>query len=268
LKHLAWLTDIHLNFLDPPDVDAFFASLAQTRADAFLIGGDIGEAPDVALHLNALADCLQRPLYFVLGNHVFYRGSIAGVRQTVRDLCSVVPNLVWLSDTGVVPLTRETCLIGHDGWGDGRLGDYENSHVVLNDWGFIKEFGGFDEDPRERLATLHALGDEAATHFRSVLPEALRRFRHVIVLTHVPPFREACWYEGRISDDRWLPHFTCKAVGDVLIEAMTAASDRRMTVLCGHTHSAAEAQVLPNLRVLTGGAEYEDPVVQRVLEVE
>jgi hypothetical protein len=43
---------------------------------------------------------------------------------------------------------------------------------------------------------------------------------------------------------------------------------RKMTVLCGHTHGSGEAQVLPNLRVLTGGAVYGKPGVQRVLEVE
>jgi hypothetical protein len=40
-----------------------------------------------------------------------------------------------------------------------------------------------------------------------------------------------------------------------------------MTVLCGHTHSAGEARVLPNLRVLTGGAEYDRPEMQRMLTV-
>ena len=56
MKRLAWLTDIHLNFLRPPAVEAFLASLAETEADAFLIGGDIGEAPDVCTDLNALAN--------------------------------------------------------------------------------------------------------------------------------------------------------------------------------------------------------------------
>src|SRR5262245_20670356 len=94
--------------------------------------------------------------------------------------------------------------------GDSRLGDYWKSDVMLNDWGLIAEFGGFDEDPGEWLARLKELGDEAARHFRSVLPDALARYCRVVVLTHVPPFREACWHEGRISDDNWLPHFTCK----------------------------------------------------------
>jgi hypothetical protein len=43
-SRLAWPTDIQLNFVEPPVVEAFLASLAATEADAFLIGGDIGEA--------------------------------------------------------------------------------------------------------------------------------------------------------------------------------------------------------------------------------
>ncbi len=83
MPRIAWLTDIHLNFVRPPVVEALIASLADTDADAFLIGGDIGEAPDVTFYLNTLNDRLQRPIYFVLGNHDFYHGSIAGVRAAV-----------------------------------------------------------------------------------------------------------------------------------------------------------------------------------------
>ena len=49
---------------------------------------------------------------------------------------------------------------------------------------------------------------------------------------------------------------------------MAAHPECEMTVLCGHTHSPGEAQILPNLRVLTGGAEYGRPALQRVLTVE
>ena len=125
-----------------------------------------------------------------------------------------------------------------------------------------------DLDHATRLQKLHALADEAAAHFRALLPDALQRFEKLIVVTHVPPFREACWYRGRPSDDAWLPHFSCKVVGDVLAEAMAAHPDRDMTVLCGHTHGAGEAQILPNLRVLTGGAIYGKPNIQRVLKVD
>jgi hypothetical protein len=177
-----------------------------------------------------------------------------------------LPNLVWLTQAGVIALTAETGLVGHDGWGDGRLGDYDHSDVFLNDFLLIQEFVGLDRAGlREKL---HALGDEAAAHFRAVLPGALERYRHVVVVTHVPPFRQACWYAGRTSDDNWLPYFACGAAGEALVEAMTARPDRHMTVLCGHTHGAGEVQVLPNLHVITGGAQYGAPRLQRMLTVE
>jgi hypothetical protein len=266
MKHLAWLTDIHLNFLAPEGVAAFIRELARLECDGFLLSGDIGEADDLVTYLDAVAAEVARPVHFVLGNHDFYGGSIAAVRSRVEELCARRANLHWLSRSGVVALTGETCLVGHDGWGDGRLGDYWGSEVELNDWWMIEELAGLEKDAR--LARLQALGVEAADHFRAVLPCALQHHRNIVVVTHVPPFREACWYQGRISDDNWLPHFTCHAVGEVLAEAMRNALDHRMTVLCGHTHGAGEAQILPNLRVLTGGAIYGRPVVDRVLQVE
>jgi 3',5'-cyclic AMP phosphodiesterase CpdA len=262
---LAWVTDPHLNFLQAEQVSDFCAALAAEEADAFLITGDLGEAPNVALYLNELDNTLGRPIYFVLGNHDFYRGSIAAVRARIEALCAACPNLHWMPRAGVVPVTEEACLIGHDGWGDGRLGDYWGLRVRLNDWRLIEELTGLSD--KERLKRLEALGDEAAAHLSAVLPDALARFRHVIVLTHVPPFREACWHAGQVSNDDWLPHFACKAVGEALREAMMGRDDRHMTVLCGHTHSGGYARVQPNLEVLTGGAEYGKPALQRILEV-
>ena len=266
VRRLAWLTDLHLNFVTPGHVERLCLSVAESGADAMLLTGDIGEAHDVEGHLEALDAGLGLPLYFVLGNHDFYGGGIARVRAGIAARCARSPRLTALTQAGVVALTGETGLIGHDGWADGRLGDYERSEVLLNDYRLIEELAGLDREAR--LGRLQALGDEAAAHLRALLPVALSRFRRLIVLTHVPPFREACWHRGRISDDDWAPHFACRAVGEVLREAMATHPECMMTVLCGHTHSPGEAQVLPNLWVLTGGAEYGRPELQRVLTVE
>ena len=83
----------------------------------------------------------------------------------------------------------------------------------------------------------------------------------------MPPFRESCWHEGRISSPDFLPHFTCQAVGEALLEVMDGRPDRHLTVLCGHTHSPGFAQIRDNLIVRTGGAEYGAPVIQEVFEV-
>jgi Icc protein len=261
----AWLTDIHLNFLSPVAMDRFIAEVRGCGADCILISGDIGEAPRLVWYLRRLENAWARPIYFVLGNHDFYMASFDEVFSAVRKLSASSSKLVWLREAGIIELTPDTALIGHDSWADGRLGDYAHSPVLLNDYSLIRDFSRLDK--ASRLATLNALGDEAAAYVREWLPRALEHYPRVIFLTHVPPFRDACWHMGAISDDHFLPHFACKAVGDALQEIMSAHPEHQLTVLCGHTHSPGRAQILPNLLVITGGAEYGQPTIQNVLDV-
>ncbi len=272
---LAWLTDVHLNFVED---EYRHASLVETieshRADAVLIGGDIAEAPDFSEYLERLAAGISAPIYFVLGNHDYYKGSVANVRQLASSLTRGSDQLGWLPERKVVTLSEQTSLVGHGGWGDARVGDFLQSEVVLNDYFLIEDLHRMHDYPEngpvltERLmGKLHELGDEAAGHFRAVLAQAMQASRHVIVLTHVPPFLEACWHEGELSDLNWVPHFVCEAVGAELKAVMKEHPDHRMTVLCGHTHSSGHARILDNLEVFTGGATYGDPQIEQVLEV-
>jgi predicted phosphohydrolase len=259
---LVWLTDIHLDFVQEPEFQSLLDDVRSHDPAGVLIGGDIAQAPTVCTYLARFESALSCPVYFVLGNHDYYRGSIASVRAAVAELTDRSERLCWLNTAGAVRLTDTTCLVGHDGWGDARLGDFEGSGVLLNDFLLIEELTGL---PRQRLREeLQRLGDETAAHFRSVLPEALRTSEHVVVLTHVPPFREAAWHQGRPSDDDFLPFFACKAAGDVLRDAMLRHPAKGMTVLCGHTHGGGTSEILANLICHTAAADYGRPAVQGV----
>lgn len=264
MRKIAWTTDPHFNFIGLEKCREFCAGINNLGVDLLLLGGDIGEATNIESYLCFLAENMHSPIYFVLGNHDFYRGSIAEVRGKISNLCAGSDKLIWLPQSGLVQLSDETCLLGHDGWADGRIGNFIESRVILNDYRLIKELHGLST--AERLYRLHALGDEAAEYFRRVLPRAIAEFKHVILLTHVPPFREACWHEGEISNDEYLPHFSCQAVGDVL-RNMMLGSNAEMTVLCGHTHSRGEVRILPNLLVKTGQAVYGSPAVNEIISV-
>ncbi len=256
---LAWATDVHLNFLGVSDRARFAAEVAATDTAGVLITGDIAEADSFEPLLDELAAAVApRPLWFVLGNHDFYRGSIAEVRAAAAAMTSAG----WLPTAGVVPLGDGVALVGHDGWGDARLGNTAYSRVELSDFHLIRDLAGSSR--RARHTVMRRQGEVAAAALRVLVMRALDLAQHVIVATHVPPFRESCWHEGKISDDEWLPYFTCAAVGDVLRELMTAHPDARMTVYCGHTHSGGEAQILPNLRVVTGAAKYGAPTVTTI----
>ncbi|MFO0904647.1 MAG: metallophosphoesterase [Pirellulales bacterium] len=259
---LAWLTDIHLNFCSLAAYDELIDQIEQTRPDALVVTGDIAEAHSVVPSLERLDRSLRLPLYFVLGNHDFYFGSMAEVRRHVADLSRQRERLVYLSRRGPIRLAPQVGLIGHDGWADARYGDYVNSAVMLNDYRLIRELAPFDKASRQRA--LRSLGDEAAAHVRSVLPDALALYRRVVFATHVPPLLEACWHEGRLSDDEWSPHFTCKAIGDALLEIMDQHPRNQLTVLCGHTHGVGECRPRDNIEIFTGGAAYGAPQVQRV----
>lgn len=272
MPRLAWISDVHLNFLDDAGRREFYTALAAAAPDAVLLGGDTAESPGLCQHLWEMAETLRRPIYFVLGNHDFYRGSIAETRRLVAQLADESPLLTYLSRSGVVEIGPETALVGHDGWADGREGDFDHSDVILNDYLLIEELAKFhaahDLDRPALGRQLAALGDQAAEHFAAVLPQALKTRRRVVALTHVPPFRQACWHQGRISHDDYLPHFSCRAVGEVLREAMQSHPKNELLVLCGHTHGEGEARILDNLHVLTAGADYGRPAIERIFEFE
>ncbi|HUU68278.1 MAG TPA: metallophosphoesterase [Planctomycetota bacterium] len=259
----AWITDAHLDFVSIGRGRTFLNEIRAAQPDALLVGGDTGQAPIVRSCLEVIAQFLQCPVYFVLGNHDYYRGSIVELREAMKTH-GPGGRLCWLGACTSIPLSHETGLVGHGSWGDGRFGDFQNSPVQMNDFLLIRELGGLKAP--DLLRKLQDLGDEAARHFETVLPAALDEYRHVVVLTHVAPFLEAAWYDGRPSDDDYAPFFACKATGEVLRSAMERHPDRTMTVLCGHTHGSGVVRILPNLIVYTGGAEYGRPEVQRVFE--
>lgn len=262
---VAWATDIHLNFPSEDTRGAFYESFRAAGAEAAVVTGDIADAPTLVDRLREMGDALPCPLYFVLGNHDFYRSDVETMRAAAHALARAHPRLRYLTASDPVVLGPRAALVGHDGWADGRAGDFLRSRVFLNDYRFIADL--VTHDPRERLARLQRLARDAADTLAAAAARALDERPHVFVATHVPPFREACWHEGELSDDQWAPHFTSVVMGDALRAVMAARPDRTMEVLCGHTHSAGVAQILPNLLVRTGAAEYGAPALAGLLEL-
>lgn len=271
---IAWATDVHFDAADESRAKSFCHGIKESGAEALLLGGDIAVAPEMEQWMRFLESELERPVYFVLGNHDYYGGDVASVQAQMASLESSC--LHWLPQAGVVPLTKTTALVGQGGWGDARHGDFLSSSAHLSDYVLIqdlRESSGksdplavFDDLPALQRK-LWQLGDEAAKQLRPALTSAMETHPKVVILTHVPPFREACWHRGKISDEQWLPGFTCKAVGDLILELARSNSSCNITVLCGHTHGEGEAKVLPNVMAFTQGAEYGDPRF-RILEID
>ncbi len=266
---LVWLTDIHLNFLDESRRSTFYDSITND-CDALVISGDIAEATSIVKILEEMAAHVKKPIYFVLGNHDYYRGQIYVVRDSIRMVTNNHPHLFWLEACEPILLDKDILLVGADGWADGRYGDYSNSYVNLNDSRLIAELyqqrilGRF-----QLLEKMQQLADEDAKNlYAKLILAASHNPSKLIVITHVPPFRETAMHEGKISDDDFLPFFTSKATGDVLLKFAKEQPSMEVLVLCGHSHDECKYQPLDNLTVYVGKAEYNQPSVQGLIDTQ
>ena len=66
----AWITDIHLNFLDAAQVQAFCVALCAENPDIVLVGGDIAEARVVTKRKPSAAEMQALRLAWTVAKHV------------------------------------------------------------------------------------------------------------------------------------------------------------------------------------------------------
>ena len=263
-KLLFWATDIHLNFLSPATNKIFLGTVLTKlkTGNVMVVTGDIAEAPSVCEFMEVWKDQIEAQgseLYFILGNHDFYRGSIEKVRNKLR---TGVLSKNWLPSAGIIKLSETTALIGHDGFYDGGYDNWFKSKVDMNDYYSIQELGPNQCPVRQmKFDKLQELSQEAADFIYATGTEALKTYDTLYVGTHVPPFREAAVHMGKESDPDWMPHFSSKRMGDALRRLALENPTKQITVLCGHTHGEGLCHPESNLMCYTGKADYYHPRV-------
>jgi UDP-2,3-diacylglucosamine pyrophosphatase LpxH len=260
---LIWLTDLHLEFLTPGLARAFIAEVVAEKPHAVLITGDISNARGLEYHLGMLAESLRCNVYFELGNHDFYLGSLAQVDALAQKACTRHSNLIHLGHREIVRLNKEATLVGHLGWADGRAGAGSRSTVRLNDHELIADFRQLDS--QGLFALLNQLGDESARYISKITSEALKTTKTLLIATHVPSFIEAALYENKPSEPDYAPHFVNIAMGRAILDLAHHHPDRNFVVLCGHTHHPALYSPAPNVKVKVAGAQYHAPAIAEIL---
>jgi 3',5'-cyclic-AMP phosphodiesterase len=248
MNQIAWASDIHLDRLSESDYLEYKEYLQELNPSCLIISGDIAEGDVVYKSLKDFNDSLNFPIYFVLGNHDFYFDGFAAVENKIRALVKESERLKWLTEAGIVELNDKTALIGVDGYPDAGNGALNLSEGCSGDVRLIPDYKGLNRD--EIGGLLNKMGAKYAEILQPVLLEAVKNYQKVCLVTHVPPFVEVALDRNlKICPEHKLPFYTCKAIGDLLLEVMKENSSCHLTVLCGHTHEHADAQILENLRV-------------------
>jgi len=276
----SWITDIHLDHLrsEKQFID-FCHNVVANEPTGIFITGDISDAKNIVYHLSAFEKIVQRPVYYVLGNHDYYSGDIESVRKSMRELTNVSAYLKYAQLTGYHVLSPKTALVGHDGWYDGLNGNANRSRFMMNDWIMIRDYiqhsggqrflaEGNIKDKPGLIAFSQKLAREGVIHVMNGIKSAAKYHKNIVVLTHFPPFPEAHIYHGEIGDSDAQPWFTSKLMGDMLLQAASTYPNIKFTVLCGHTHGKADYSPSPNLRVFVGKAEYGDPTLAGLIDIE
>lgn len=260
---LVWLSDTHLNFISEEQTREFVKTVACCDPDVVIISGDLADGRTFSSRIKLLSE-IGCSIYFVLGNHDFYHSSINAMRVKAKIIQEEYANLFYLPTQGVVQLTPDVALVGHDGWADGRNGN-PFSLVELNDFYLI---GGLTYlNYRERREAIAMLAAAASGYFSKVLPLAASSNKKVILVTHVPPFAEASFHRGSLSSPDFQPFYSSKIIGDTITNVMKDYPDCHLTVLCGHTHGVCRYAQSSNIEVRSEAAEYGNPRIADILEI-
>jgi len=261
---LDWITDPHLDHLrGENELIAFINLLHERKSDGLMITGDIAESSTIYEFLGLLSGAYQRPIYFVLGNHDHYNAYMGETHARVREVCQQVPNgiLNWMTDLEPLHLHDGTWILGHDGWYDGQEGLGIQSRCSLTDfmegWG-VQDLVDAAKMGKETLfKRIRQLGELSAEMIKDKLQLAIEQgAKRILIITHVPPFREASFFRGRPSNEGTLPFYVNKALGDALLHFAISNSGVQVEVFCGHTHGGVEVELLHNLVVRTRSARY------------
>ncbi len=266
IKNLLWASDLHLDDASDFARKRFYSKLFHENYDAVMVTGDISNAHQLADDLEELASAVSpMPLFFSLGNHDHFNSCFASVDQVVRKLCSIIPNLYHLDNSGIIELSRDTCLVGHKGWYDGQAGAGVHSKVYDKGRHAIGDFDGLSH--KDYFKKLADLGHESATHFRGTLPLALKRYARVMIGTHVPPYWDGIMHgEARCSWDHQ-PYYANVAAGKAIGGILRRFGSRKLEIYAGHAHTRSTTSISKNLTQHIAEGRRGAPSVERLIKV-
>jgi predicted phosphohydrolase len=273
------ITDIHLDHLGDSDLRekewvlnnidrvveyATDLCLENPNIDIVCLTGDISSGQLLPYHLEVLGEVFRKynkKLLFVCGNHDYYGSSFTETRKAIKQVIdSHKDTLYYLTDNTILQID-DTLIVGHDGWYDGLYAPFIQFQTVeMNDFHVIEDL----KDCRTRNDLYNLCRKQAKTAADYVSKQIewgiiSKNPKKVLVLTHIPPFQELSTYKGKVSNNIWLPCYSSKTFGDMLIKTATKYPNINFRVLCGHTHDAVQHLALPNLHGYTGRSKYGMP---------
>ncbi len=245
---LLHVTDPHFDYAPKFEYDSFISKVRARDFDIMVISGDICDGAYADKHLSKLLRDIKKPIFFVLGNHDYYNTSCEFSQAKATQIAKGIHYLSTMPSP--IKLNPNVAIVGDDGFYDGLHGEGARTKVQLIDFRKTFDFAG-----RNKFDVMAELAQASAARLRGKLEEAVDLdVKTILVATHVPPFVESSRHRGKISSDEFLPLFSSKTMGDLMLEVANKHKDIDFFVLCGHTHCPCVVTVEDNLIVCVGEA--------------
>lgn len=263
---ICWLSDIHLNFVSEEAAKALFESVRVHDSQCVFVTGDISESPALSFHLDLMDQIVGKPVYFILGNHDFWYSTTQMIWENLPKLVNKMSFMKYMTAGTYMPLDTETCVIGHDGWYDARYGDAAGSKFGMRDWSIMGDYVNC-KNIHQVIEKSQEIAAHSVEHFRKNLVETVKRYKKIVLLTHMPPFDDTHIYQGQIGEAHAQPWFTNRMLGELFYTAAKANPGIQFVVFAGHTHGRISKDILPNLLVHVAGVDYGAPVIQSITSI-
>lgn len=252
-----WYTDLHLNWSLPGTRTRFVMDIKAQEPEGLILSGDISHGLTICRDLKFLAENLDIPIYFVLGNHEYLLKNIDKLHSKIRKLTKEYPHLHWMTEAGVLSLKSRSedkvAIIGEEGWYDGRAGSKGLLKYTL-DWLLIPEIRKLPT-MADRIKKFQSMADKSAESIKEKLHAALQEHDSVYILTHFPPFIEASEHYG-LFHKMWKAYNINYVMGQTIEDVMKGYPNKKVTVLSGHVHRATYITIAHNVLCLVGEAKY------------
>ncbi len=265
--NILWSTDIHFNLCVKQHrcIRKFLKRIEKHNPDALVISGDISTGRHFEKHISQLAKSFGKPIYFVLGNHDYWKSSWEDTTSLAIKLSGDISNLFFLDQDYYEFDNHVIC--GTGGWYDAFYGN--TNSTPTNDIINIFEMSFCNNNRYLLIDIIRKQAKKEADKLAVILNKACQTNNEVIVVvTHIPPYIESSWHEGEYSDRNNLPWYVSKSTGDVIDTYSEQYSNKQFMVLCGHTHSPGIYKRQNNLTIYTGKAVYGLPDSCGVINIE
>lgn len=256
MDKIIWLSDIHFDRQKKSNIKRFTKELNKESPDMIVISGDISNGRDTIKHLHSFCSNLTSKVCFVLGNHDYHWKSFSKLEAELKHV-TALDNSYWLTESGVVKLNSNICIIGTEGWYDAAFGDPMNL-TFSPDWMLIKDLRKLSS-MKDRIDMFKKLSEQSVKIITSQIKSAFEKYDTAYLVTHFPPFKLAVEPPpAPYISDLWYSYNTNYLLGEEILSVMSNFPNKMLKILSGHTHYEREFSPVQNVICNVAGPSYCD----------